>query len=177
MQLRMLRRRLSGDGAMTVLGDLAQGTSPWAPSSWGNHLGSGDIEVMEIAQIRHSYRTTAPLLDYANRLLSSIDVDIEPAASVITDGDEPAIIRVDDEKDMDRQLVAFVETVLPDDADSGSIAVIADEVSLGRVSLAFDDAGIRHTWAARSLDEPVTLVPATSANGLEFDHSRRATGC
>ena len=170
MQLRMLRRRLSGSGAMTVLGDLAQGTSPWAPSSWDGHLGSGGIEVEEVAQIRHSYRTTAPLLDYANRLLASIDVDIERATSVITDGDEPAIIRVADESELDRQLMEYVETVLTEDADSGSVAVIADEASLGRVSMAFDDAGIRHTWAARSLDEPVTLVPATSANGLEFDH-------
>ena len=170
MQLRMLQRRLSGNGAMTVLGDLAQGTSPWAPTSWHDHLGSGGIEVENVAQIRHSYRTTAPLLDYANRLLASIDVDIEPAVSVIVDGDEPAIIRVDDYGDMDRQLVEFVETVLPDDADSGSVAVIADDTSLRRVSKVFDDVWIRHTWAARSLDEPVTLVPATSANGLEFDH-------
>lgn len=170
MQLRMLNRRLSRNGAMTVLGDLAQATSPWAPSSWQAHLGSGGIELDEVAQLRHSYRTTAPLLSFANRLLSSIDVDIEPAASVLTDGDEPAIIAVEDEHELLRLLVEYVETVLPDDADSGSIAVIANEPALGRVSVAFDDAGIRHTWAARSLDQPVTLVPATSANGLEFDH-------
>jgi DNA helicase IV len=170
MQLRMLRRRLSRTGAMTVLGDLAQGTSPWAPSRWEDHLGSADIEVDEVAQLRHSYRTTAPLLDYANRLLASIDVEIEPAASVLTVGDDPAVLRCVDAKELDQSLIEFVETVLPDEADSGSVAVIADDETLGRVSEAFDDAGIRHTWAARSLDMPVTLVPATSANGLEFDH-------
>ena len=170
MQLRMLRRRLSRNGAMTVLGDLAQGMSPWAPSRWEDHLGSADIEVDEVVQLRHSYRTTAPLLDYANRLLASIDVEIEPAASVLVDGDDPAVLRCVDAKELDQSLIEFVETVLPEEADSGSVAVIADDDTLGRVSEAFDDAGIRHTWAARSLDMPVTLVPATSANGLEFDH-------
>lgn len=170
MQLRMLKRRLSGNGAMTVLGDLAQGSSPWAPASWQEHLGSGGIEVAEVAQIRHSYRTTAPLLDYANRLLASIDVDVEPAASVILDGDEPTVVRVERPGDMDRQLLELVQHVLPMNAEGGSVAVIADPAVLRRVSEAFDDGGVPHTWAARSLDEPVTLVPAASASGLEFDH-------
>ena len=33
MQLRMLTRR-SLAGSMTVVGDIAQATAPWAPSSW-----------------------------------------------------------------------------------------------------------------------------------------------
>jgi len=89
---------------------------------------------------------------------------------VLNDGDDPAVLRCVDAKELDQSLMEFVETLLPDEADSGSVAVIADDDTLGRVSEAFDDAGMRHTWAARSLDMPVTLVPATSANGLEFDH-------
>ena len=33
MQLRMLTRR-SLSGSMTVVGDIAQATAPWAPASW-----------------------------------------------------------------------------------------------------------------------------------------------
>lgn len=48
--------------------------------------------------------------------------------------------------------------------------MIADDDHLRQISEDLDDAKIAHTWAARSLGQPVTLVPATSANGLEFDH-------
>ena len=36
MQLRMLTRR-SLSGSMTVVGDIAQATAPWAPASWDGH--------------------------------------------------------------------------------------------------------------------------------------------
>jgi DNA helicase IV len=171
MQLRMLRRRLTRGAAMTVLGDLAQGTSPWAPADWEEHLGQAGIDVDEVAELRSSYRTTAPLLDFANRILSTIDVNIHPARSVIDNGDEPALIRVQDQNELRDWLVDVTQTLLPDDyPTSGIVAIIAADDHLRWISETFDDEGIDHTWAARSLDHPVTLVPADSAHGLEFDH-------
>ena len=47
MQLRAVGRRAS-TGSLTVLGDIAQGTTPWATASWADaltHLGKPDSHV------------------------------------------------------------------------------------------------------------------------------------
>jgi DNA helicase IV len=167
MQLRMLARRAKG--SMTVLGDLAQCTSPWAPSSWIEHLEAGGIEVDTVDELSLSYRTTQPLLGFANQLLPAIDVAVEPARSVVADGDAPAVMDYADDGDLNEQLVDVVETLQVNHPDD-KVGVIGDEQLLRAIAAGLDDAELDYTWAARSLIEPVTLVPATDAKGLEFDH-------
>ncbi|NED79649.1 AAA family ATPase, partial [Streptomyces sp. SID11233] len=38
MECRAIARRLGAAGSLTVLGDLAQGTTPWAAHDWPTHL-------------------------------------------------------------------------------------------------------------------------------------------
>ena len=68
MQLRAVGRRCS-TGSATVLGDIAQGTTPWATDSWASslaHLGKpdGHIEVLD-----RGFRVPASVIDFAARLL------------------------------------------------------------------------------------------------------------
>jgi hypothetical protein len=70
MQLRAVGRRCA-TGSATVLGDLAQGTTPGAPGDWTEvllHLGkpSGRLDVLTTG-----YRVPREVLDLANRLLPS----------------------------------------------------------------------------------------------------------
>ena len=68
MQLRAVGRRCS-TGAATVLGDIAQGTTPWSTASWAEsleHLGKPDGVVSEL---RRGFRVPASVIEFAARLL------------------------------------------------------------------------------------------------------------
>ena len=84
MECRALGRRCS-TGAATVLGDLAQGTTPWAASSWAallSNLGKPDTDVRELSV---GYRVPRQILDYASSLLAVIAPELRPASSLRAD--------------------------------------------------------------------------------------------
>ena len=61
MQLRAVGRRCE-QGAATVLGDIAQGTTPWSTASWSQalaHLGKADGSVVELTR---GFRVPASVL-------------------------------------------------------------------------------------------------------------------
>ena len=71
MECRAVGRRCE-TGSATVLGDLAQGTSPCAAASWPEllgHLGKGDAQLRVLEM---GYRVPRQILDFANRLLDQI---------------------------------------------------------------------------------------------------------
>ncbi len=81
MQLRAVGRRAS-TGSLTVLGDIAQGTTPWSTSSWEEsltHLGAqgSHVEVLE-----RGFRVPGAVIDYAARLLPHIAPGLGAPTSV-----------------------------------------------------------------------------------------------
>ncbi|HJZ26690.1 MAG TPA: AAA family ATPase, partial [Streptosporangiaceae bacterium] len=77
MECRALGRRCA-TGSATVLGDLAQGTTPWAASSWESllsNLGKPDTDVRELSV---GYRVPRQILDYASSLLGVIAPELRP---------------------------------------------------------------------------------------------------
>ncbi|MEV7087662.1 UvrD-helicase domain-containing protein [Streptomyces sp. NPDC093085] len=81
MQYRAVGRRCS-TGSATVLGDLAQGTTPWATASWAealHHLGKGDAVIEELTA---GFRVPREVIAYASRLLPAISPGLAPVASV-----------------------------------------------------------------------------------------------
>ena len=84
MECRAIGRRCA-TGSATVLGDIAQGTTPWAATSWPallGHLGKPDAAVRELDV---GYRVPRQILDYASQLLPSIAPGLRPAASLRQD--------------------------------------------------------------------------------------------
>ncbi len=84
MECRALGRRCS-TGSATVLGDLAQGTTPWAAPSWPSllaNLGKPDTGVRELSV---GYRVPRQILDYASTLLAQIAPELRPASSLRAD--------------------------------------------------------------------------------------------
>jgi DNA helicase IV len=66
MQCRAIARR-TALGSLTVLGDLAQGTTPWAARDWTTqmqHLGRPEVEYTETTI---GYRVPAAMIGVANR--------------------------------------------------------------------------------------------------------------
>jgi DNA helicase IV len=150
MQCRALARR-SVHGSVTVLGDLAQGTSPWAASDWPEqmaHLGKAGSPVEALTT---GFRVPAAVLAFANRLLPGLPVTAPPTRSLRTDG----TLRICQAADLTSATVAAVDAALEHE---GSIGVIAVETRLADLSTAVP------------ADRRVTLLPAVLAKGLEFDH-------
>ncbi|WP_246451328.1 HelD family protein [Allostreptomyces psammosilenae] len=166
MQCRAIARRVDF-GSITVLGDLAQGTTPWAADNWPEqlaHLGKPDAAVVPLTT---GFRVPAAVVALANRLLDALPVDVPPARSLRRDG-ELRIERVERGDDLAAATVAAVREAL---AREGSVGVIATEPDAARAGAALRAAGI----PAAGVEEigtaaRVTVLPATAADGLEFDH-------
>ncbi|CAM5401991.1 HelD family protein [Streptomyces fumanus] len=163
MECRAIARR-AAFGSLTVLGDLAQGTTPWAARSWRavlGHLGRPDAEVTPLTT---GFRVPEAVLALANRLLDRLDVDVPPARSLRGDGE--LTIRQVGSGEVPAAVVAAVRDAL---AREGSIGVIAADADLPRVRETLAAAGI----AAAGPEEPaarVCAVPAGVVKGLEYDH-------
>jgi DNA helicase IV len=166
MELRAVARRCPSR-SMTVLGDLAQATTPGAQSSWDDvvvHLGSpatASIEVLELG-----YRVPGPILDVANRLLPIVAPGVRPARSVRADGDPPTIVGVDPGELPGRTgaVVAALAGLW------GSVGVIAPIGLHGPIGDSLAAAGVAYGTGERGgLGGVVTLLGPPEAKGLEFD--------
>jgi AAA domain/UvrD-like helicase C-terminal domain len=163
MECRALGRRCS-TGAATVLGDLAQGTTPWAAPSWQSllsNLGKPDTDVRELSV---GYRVPRQILDYASTLLAVIAPELRPASSLRADPGALDVVRVPASALGPRVVTACAEAL----ARPGSVAVIAADPQVRSLAGTLDVAGV--LYGAPGSDTRLTLVPVTLAKGLEFDH-------
>ncbi|MFF7448209.1 MULTISPECIES: HelD family protein [unclassified Streptomyces] len=162
MECRAIARR-AAFGSLTVLGDLAQGTTPWAARTWAaqlTHLGRPEAAVVPLTT---GFRVPEAVVGLANRLLERLDVDVPAARSLRRDGE----LRIRDAGgDLPGAVVAAVRDAL---AREGSVGVIAADADLPRVREALDAAGLRPA-GPDDLGARLTLVPATLVKGLEYDH-------
>jgi hypothetical protein len=81
MQYRAVGRRCT-TGSATVLGDIAQGTTPWATATWAEaleHLGKPGSRIEALTK---TFRVPSEVIAYASRLLPGIAPDLDPAESV-----------------------------------------------------------------------------------------------
>jgi DNA helicase IV len=163
MECRAIARR-ARFGSVTVLGDLAQGTTPWAARSWETvlrHLGKPDAAVVPLTI---GFRVPQAVVGLANRLLGHLDVEVPEGRSLRGDG-ELAIRPTSSDALPD----AVVDAVRDSLAHEGSVGVVAADADVARVRQALDAAGI----AAAGPDElgaRVSVVPASVVKGLEYDH-------
>ncbi|SDY44453.1 DNA helicase IV [Geodermatophilus africanus] len=159
MQCRAIARRLAA-GSLTVLGDLAQATSPWSTADWGRTLAGLGRPDTEVRPLTRGYRVPGEVLEYANRLLPVIAPGL-PAATAVRRGSGSLRIRAEGPlPDMVRELAAT----------PGSVGVVCADAAVPEVTGALVAAGL----PAAVLDEDgdagsLAVVPATLAKGLEFD--------
>nr|WP_238153981.1 ATP-binding domain-containing protein [Streptomyces xinghaiensis] len=81
MQYRAVGRRCT-TGSATILGDLAQGTTPWSTAAWSealSHLGKPDGRIEELTE---GFRVPRDVIAYASRLLPAIAPGLKEATSV-----------------------------------------------------------------------------------------------
>jgi DNA helicase IV len=163
MMLRAVGRRCA-TGSVTVLGDLAQATTPWGATSWEQtmaHLGKPGAHVEELTV---GFRVPGEVLDLATRLLPVIAPDLRPPTSVRRTGGDLVVQQVDD------AVAALASTVERALEHPGSVGVVVADASVTAISDALTDAGTPHALlSAGTGAERVQVVPAALVKGLEFD--------
>ncbi|MEU6971771.1 AAA family ATPase [Kitasatospora aureofaciens] len=165
MQYRAVGRRCT-TGSATVLGDLAQGTTPWATASWPDalhHLGKPDAHVEELTK---GFRVPEEVIAYASRLLPAIAPGLAPATSV-RDAPGSLVIRPVTEWE-DAVLDACREAL----KNEGSTGLIAADARIPRLAELLTAAGLPFLspGTETSTEARLTLVPASLAKGLEYDY-------
>ncbi|MEU9986329.1 AAA family ATPase [Streptomyces sp. NPDC048045] len=161
MECRAIARR-AAFGSLTVLGDLAQGTTPWAARGWDvqlRHLGKPDAAVVPLTT---GFRVPAVVVGLANRLLDRMDVAVPAARSLRTDGE----LTVRPTGDVPGTTVTAVREAL---AREGSVGVLAADADVAALRHALAAAGIPAD-GPEDLGARVAVVPASLVKGLEYDH-------
>ncbi|MFE4692453.1 HelD family protein [Streptomyces sp. NPDC056749] len=168
MQYRAVGRRCS-TGSATVLGDLAQGTTPWSTRSWEQalfHLGKPDAVVEELTA---GFRVPREVIAYASRLLPAISPGLAPVESVRETPGSLVVREVASAQELDAAVVAACEESL---RQEGSIGLIAADARIPSLSAALAAAG--HSCLSpgeeTTAESRLTLVPASLAKGLEYDY-------
>ncbi|MFJ7965858.1 HelD family protein [Streptomyces sp. NPDC096324] len=164
MQYRAVGRRCT-TGSATVLGDLAQGTTPWATRSWEEalgHLGKGDAVVEELTA---GFRVPTDVITYASRLLPHIAPGLTPVASV---RENPGHFEVR-ARTADAEVLGAVEELL---GQEGSVGLIAADTRIPVLAEALTAAGRTYIGPGEetTAETRLTLVPASLAKGLEYDY-------
>lgn len=166
MQLRSVARR-APEGSLTVVGDLAQGTGPWARDSWNEivaGLESGaDSEVVELDL---GYRLPRQIYQFAAQLLPLAAPQLTPPTVVREGPAEPELI----ERDPWYLSESGVASAQEHAAKGRFVGVICPtalreevEDELRSNDVAFGDV------SRGDLTSSINVMTAEESKGLEFD--------
>ncbi len=165
MECRAIGRRCA-TGSATVLGDIAQGTTPSATASWQEVLGHLGKEDAGLRVLDTGYRVPRQILDFASGLLGHIAPGLAPARSVRQDPGSLVITAAAPDT-----LPGTLAAACADALDRpGSAAVIAADDQVAALSAMLRSAGLEHAVLDGDRETlPLTVVPVTLVKGLEFD--------
>jgi DNA helicase IV len=166
MECRAVGRRCA-TGSATVLGDVAQATTPAAVADWPALLGHLGKPAAGLRLLDTGYRVPRQILDYASLLLPRIAPGVPAARSFRQDPGSLTITGTTPR--------AFPGALARACADAlgqpGSAALIAADEQVNALGRVLARAGVSHqTLGSEGPGARLTLVPVGLAKGLEFDH-------
>ncbi|MEU5809463.1 AAA family ATPase [Streptomyces sp. NPDC047718] len=168
MQYRAVGRRCT-TGSATVLGDLAQGTTPWATRDWAEALGHLGKPEAALEELTAGFRVPREVIAYASRLLPSISPGLAAVSSV---RETPGSLAVTPVPEAAELAAAVVEACRRSLEREGSIGLIAADARIPELAGALEAAGL--AWLSPGEETTartrLTLVPASLAKGLEYDY-------
>ena len=169
MQLKMATRR-SLNGAMTIVGDLAQATGPLAPTEWSDvleHL--PDRKPSRVIGLSVGYRIPGQIMELANKVMAVATPSLRSPVSVRVGDALPVVVRANGSDQLGSAVADEVRSLVAA-IPGGSLGVIASDSMIDVLSEHLTAAGVNHGTATRTgLDEGVTLVPVSVVKGLELD--------
>ena len=166
MQLRMVSRR-SLNGAMTVVGDLAQATGPFAPSDWADviqHL--PDHRPSKVVGLSVGYRIPTQIMRLAERVMHAAAPGLTSPTSIREGEAEPLIVQTHD------LVVESVDQALAlrDSLEGGNVAIVCADTACAEMEAELLRRGIEFGRAGSSgLTFDLTVVPVSVVKGLELD--------
>ncbi|HEY4607916.1 MAG TPA: ATP-binding domain-containing protein, partial [Ilumatobacteraceae bacterium] len=165
VSLRVIGRR-SPQGSMTILGDLAQSTTPAGQQDWNTALAHIRATAAEVAVLTIGYRVPGPILDAANRLLPFTKVSSEPSRSVRLEG-TPPIVRQVAPFQLLHAVADEVISVRHRHHNTGVVAPAALHEAIGE---ALRTHGLRQVDHVHDLGhDDVPVFTPEAVKGLEFD--------
>ncbi|MEU9700007.1 UvrD-helicase domain-containing protein [Streptomyces sp. NPDC047981] len=168
MQYRAVGRRCT-TGSATVLGDLAQGTTPWATGSWEQALGHLGKPEAVVEELTAGFRVPREVIAYASRLLPHMSPGLAAVESVRENPGSLSIREAAAPEALDAAVVAACAEALEHE---GSIGLIAADARIAPLAEALTAAG--HAYLSpgeeTTAESRLTLVPASLAKGLEYDY-------
>jgi DNA helicase IV len=168
MQYRAVGRRCS-TGSATILGDIAQGTTPWATPGWEAALGHLGKPAAAVEELTQGFRVPREVIAYASRLLPAIAPGLAEATSIRESAGSLDVRQVAAVRELDAATVAACRAAL---GHEGSIGLIAADPRVPALAEALTAASLPHLAPGdeTSRESRLTLVPASLAKGLEYDH-------
>ncbi|MET9721809.1 HelD family protein [Streptomyces zaomyceticus] len=165
MQYRAVGRRCT-TGSATILGDLAQGTTPWATTSWAEALGHLGKPEAVVEELTAGFRVPREVIAYASRLLPHMSPGLAAVESV---RENPGSLEIRHTDSLDGDVVAACAEAL---AHEGSIGLIAADARIAPLAEALTAAGLAYLSPGEetTAESRLTLVPASLAKGLEYDY-------
>ena len=165
MQLRAIGRRCRF-GSATLLGDLAQRTTPWSADRWEDALGHLGRRATRIEHLPRAFRAPKEVLDLANRLLPEIAPGIRPARSVRS---VPGSLRVR-AAPPEALAAAWLRALDEALAEDGSVGLVVADPAVEATGKELAGRGIEFREVDRfDTGTRLALVPASAVKGLEFD--------
>ena len=180
MELRMVGRR-SLSGSMTLVGDIAQATGPWAPASWEELMAHVPRRRdWRLVGLSVSYRAPAEVMALARRVLAAALPGVSPPEPVRHTGQAPRFLSLASEPVNDAAWLSLIGRTVAEEVsavaaalgrgDDGSVGVLVPSALLADVRSALAGEGIvGGEVGAGALDTQVSLLALGDAKGLEFD--------
>lgn len=165
--LRVIGRR-SPSGSMTLVGDVAQSTTPAGQERWSDvfaHLGTKQVEGT-VADLTIGYRVPEPVLEVANRLLPLTGVDATASRSVRMEGEPPTWHRVEVDE-LCEAVARVVGEVKHRHRLTGVVAPLELHERLAEALAAVGLIAVDHVHQLGHDDVP--LFGPEAVKGLEFD--------
>ena len=162
--LRVIGRRSPG-GSITMVGDVAQSTTPAGQERWEDvfaHLGADG----SVADLTIGYRVPEPILEIANRLLPLTGVDTVASRSVRGEGEPPAW-HAATPSDVAQVTAKVVTTVKHRHRLTGVVAPAALHESITEALSEVGLVAVDHVHELGHDDVP--LFGPEAVKGLEFD--------
>ncbi|WGW13325.1 AAA family ATPase [Saxibacter everestensis] len=167
MMWRLLFRRVPSRSA-TLVGDIAQTSSPAGTRDWAQVLAPHVGNRWQLEELTINYRTPGQIMKLAAETITADFPDLPVPSSVREGKWAPDIERFAD----DASLLAALPTRLRHEKallDGGKIAVIAPDSLLRQVHDAIGADGITLGVGPGGLDADIALMSPTDVKGLEFD--------
>lgn len=165
--LRVIARR-SPTRSMTLVGDVAQSTTPAGQERWSSVFGHLGVDAARgtIADLTIGYRVPEPILTVANRLLAHTGVDTTESRSVRRVGQPPTWHRTTSER-----LVADVAALAVATKQRRRIsAIVAPTTWHDAIGGALAAYGLRSVDRVHDLDaDELPVFDPERVKGLEFD--------